>query len=71
MQPERRQNPKKNLWRIIRVGFLFLPFQFQVRLLQLIGENFQVTGQLVFGLELFGEQHQIARGIVKWNVAQI
>lgn len=49
---------------IILVGLLFLVLKFSVGELELVGEDLEILGELVLGLEVLGEQHQISRGVV-------
>jgi hypothetical protein len=55
----------------VRVCFLFLAFQFDFGLLQLVSQHFQVASQFVFGFELFGQENQIPGGVVQGYVRQI
>jgi hypothetical protein len=60
--------PSKQLNIIIPIGLLLLTLQLPVGLLQLIGQYFQISGQLVFGLEFLGQQHQVTGGIVQRHI---
>lgn len=53
------------------VRFLLLTLEVTKRLLQLIREHFQILGQLVFRLELLGQQHQISRSIVQRHIRNV
>ncbi len=63
-----------NRWFVLiflRVCFLFLAFQFDFGLLQLVSQHFQVASQFVFGFELLGQENQIPGGVVQGYVRQI
>lgn len=53
------------------VCFLLLVFQGSQGVLQAIGQDFQLLGQLVLLAELLAQQHQVARGVVQRDVAQV
>ena len=56
---------------VVRVCFLFLSFQFDFGLLQLVCQHFQVASQFVFGFELLRQENQISGGVVQRNIRQI
>ena len=40
-------------------------------MLQTVGQDFQLLGQFVLLAELLAQQHQVARGVVQRDVAQV
>lgn len=55
----------------VPVGLLLFALQLPIRLLEFVGQEFQISGQLVIGLELLGHQHQISGGVVQRYVADV
>lgn len=57
--------------KFLPIGLLLLAVEFAIRLLQLIGEQFQVARQFVIRLKLLRHQDQISSGVMQRDVAQI
>lgn len=77
---DKRTSPAARIRRIIRkccerkslpVGLLLFSVEFAIRLLQLIGEQFQVARQFVIRFKLLRHQDQISSGVVQRDVTQI
>lgn len=61
-------SPFRSVW---PVCFLLLIFQGSQGVLQTIGQDLQLLGQFVLLAELLAQQHQVARGVVQRDVAQV
>lgn len=53
------------------VSLLLLVLQGSQRVLQAVRQDLQLLGQLVLLAELLAQQHQVARGVVQRDVAQV